>query len=418
MDWISKTWISKTWISKTWTSKTWISKTWTSKTWISKTWISKTWTDMVLFPTLVSVHEKACIALHVLVSCVIAVVRATAESTKLRIVYDGSARASDGVPSLNDCLHAGPPLQNKLWSVLVRGRFNPVAVTGDLQKAFLQVRIREADRNAMRFHWRRDEHSPLRETLRFTRALFGLTSSPFLLGGVIEAHLSNWEEKEPEVVERIRKELYVDDLISGSITVHKAREVKDKATAIFQDVCFTLHKLHSNAPELEAPQSSTEDTEEATYAKQQLGAPRGTMSSMLGLPWNKERDTLSVEVPSEQATLTKRGILAKLARIYDPLGIISPETLRGKLVYRAVCDSKRAWDAELTRDLAKTWIKWESGLPRSFQVPRSLATHREEIEEIELHSFGDASANGVAACVYAVVRQSSGTNQGLISAKS
>ena len=345
------------------------------------------------------------------------VVRATAESTKLRIVYDGSARASDGVPSLNDCLHAGPPLQNKLWSVLVRGRFNPVAVTGDLQKAFLQVRIREADRDAMRFHWRRDEHSPL-ETLRFTRALFGLTSSPFLLGGVIEAHLSNWEEKEPEVVERIRKELYVDDLISGSITVHKAREVKDKATVIFQDACFTLHKWHSNAPELEAAQSSTEDTEEATYAKQQLGAPRGTMSSMLGLPWNKERNTLSVEVPSEQATLTKRGILAKLARIYDPLSIISPETLRGKLVYRAVCDSKRAWDAELTRDFAKTWIKWESGLPRSFQVPRSLATHREEIEEIELHSFGDASANGVAACVYAVVRQASGTNQGLISAKS
>ena len=152
--------------------------------------------------------------------------------------------------------------------------------------------------------------------------LFGLTSSPFLLGGVIEAHLSNWEEKEPDVVAKLRKELYVDDLISGAITVHKAREVKDKATIIFQDACFTLrHKWHSNAPELEAVQSSTKDTEEATYAKQQLDAPRGTMSSMLGLPWNKERDTVSVEVPSEQATLTKRGILVKLARIYDPLGL-------------------------------------------------------------------------------------------------
>lgn len=80
------------------------------------------------------------------------VVRATAESTKLRIVYDASARAYDGAPSLNDCLHAGPPLQNKLWSVLTRGRFNPVAVTGDLQKAFLQVRVKESDRDAMRFH--------------------------------------------------------------------------------------------------------------------------------------------------------------------------------------------------------------------------------------------------------------------------
>lgn len=80
------------------------------------------------------------------------VLRTTAESTKLRIVYDASAIAFSGAPSLNDCLHTGPPLQNKLWSVLVRGRFNPVAITGDLQKAFLQVRVKESDRDAMRFH--------------------------------------------------------------------------------------------------------------------------------------------------------------------------------------------------------------------------------------------------------------------------
>ena len=116
--------------------------------------------------------------------------------------------------------------------------------------------------------------------------------------------------------------------------------------------------------------------------------------------------------------LTKRGILAKLAKIYDPLGLVSPETLSGKLIYRAVCDTKKAWDAELPRDLAKTWIKWESGLPQSFEVPRSLALHREDIEHIELHSFGDACANGVAACVYGVIRQASGTNQGLIAARS
>ena len=33
-----------------------------------------------------------------------------------------------------NCLHTGPSLQNKLWSVLVRGRFHPVAVSGDFQK--------------------------------------------------------------------------------------------------------------------------------------------------------------------------------------------------------------------------------------------------------------------------------------------
>ena len=80
------------------------------------------------------------------------VVRETAESTKLRIVYDASARAWDGAPSLNECLNTGPPLQNQLWSVLIRGRFNPVAITGDIKKAFLQVRIRSEERDALRFH--------------------------------------------------------------------------------------------------------------------------------------------------------------------------------------------------------------------------------------------------------------------------
>ena len=118
------------------------------------------------------------------------VVRTEAESTKLRVDYYASARAYDGAPSLNDCLYDGPPLQNELRDVLVRGRFNPLAVTGDIQKAFLQVRVREDDRDAMRFHWRRNEQSEV-ETLRFTRALFGLASSPFLLAGVIDTHLTS-----------------------------------------------------------------------------------------------------------------------------------------------------------------------------------------------------------------------------------
>ena len=71
--------------------------------------------------------------------------------------------------------------------------------------------------------------------------------------------------------------------------------------------------------------------------------------------------------------------------------------------------SKRAWDAELSSDMAKPWVKWESGLAQSFEVPRSLALIERRLRGIELHSSGDASANGVAACVYAVVRQVAGS---------
>ena len=50
-----------------------------------------------------------------------AVIKESAESTKLRVVYDCSARGREGAPSLNDCLDPGPALQNKLWNVLVHG---------------------------------------------------------------------------------------------------------------------------------------------------------------------------------------------------------------------------------------------------------------------------------------------------------
>lgn len=58
-----------------------------------------------------------------------------------------------------------------------------MAIAGDLRQAFLQMRVRKADRDALRFHWLKDLKTKQVEVLRFTRVLFGLASSPFLFGG-------------------------------------------------------------------------------------------------------------------------------------------------------------------------------------------------------------------------------------------
>ena len=179
-----------------------------------------------------------------------AVVREGAETTKTRIVYDASAPELEDTPSLNDCLLTGPPLHNQLWSVLVRNRFHPIAVAGDIEKAFLQVRVREPDRDVLRFHWIKDVHSKEVEILRFTRVVFGLTSSPFLLNGVIARHLELIEPRHPETVAEMRKSMYVDDLISGAPTTNEAAELKQDAIEIFDDAKFSLHKWHSNARNL------------------------------------------------------------------------------------------------------------------------------------------------------------------------
>ena len=72
-------------------------------------------------------------------------------------------------------------------------------------QAFLQVRIKEDDCDALRVHWVNDLTRRKVETLRFTRALFGLSTSPFLLGGVIEQHLQNMRAVYPQEVEEIQR---------------------------------------------------------------------------------------------------------------------------------------------------------------------------------------------------------------------
>ena len=75
----------------------------------------------------------------------------------------------------------------------------------------------------------------------------------------------------------------------------------------------------------------------------------------LGFPWDKDEDTLAVEIPSEVKKLTKRIILQKLASICDPLGVTSPTTIIKKAIYHDVCDSKLSWDDELLDWIVRKW---------------------------------------------------------------
>ena len=103
---------------------------------------------------------------------------------------------------------------------------------------------------------------------------------------------------------------------------------------IFKDGTFKLHKWHSNVAALETEDgSNSTDEEDISYAKQQLGFSQ-TNTKLLGLPWDKSRDALSVETPQKTTTTTKRAALSELAKVYDPLGLISLTILVAKQLYR------------------------------------------------------------------------------------
>ena len=115
------------------------------------------------------------------------VVKEGRSTTKLRIVFDASAKYKDTM-SLNDVLYKGPCLNADLYSLLLKSREHPIVLTADIEKAYLQININEEHRDYLRFLWYRNlkEESIIR--YRFTRVIFGVTSSQFLLNGTVQTH--------------------------------------------------------------------------------------------------------------------------------------------------------------------------------------------------------------------------------------
>ena len=191
------------------------------------------------------------------------------------------------------------------------------------------------------------------------------------------------------------------------------RTLKETAVAVFGEAQFELHKGHSSAPEFEV--SSAPDDCNQSYAKEQLGVKLGETKT-LGLPWDKTEDTIAVTFPEPSPEVTKREMLRFLASIYDLLGVASPVSLVGKLLYREVCDQNQSWDKKVPEYIERKWNLFEN-LPDQVSVPRPVTAFQEAIDAIDLHAFGDTSGTGTAAALYAVVYQASGSNQRLLAAK-
>ena len=73
------------------------------------------------------------------------------------------------------------------------------------------------------------------------------------------------------------------------------------------------------------------------------------------MAWNKSEDTLSIESPAMKNVSSKREALSELAKVYHPLGLVSPTTLVAKILYREMCEAKSSWDTELSKPIKRRW---------------------------------------------------------------
>ena len=116
------------------------------------------------------------------------IVKQSADTTKVRMVFDASAKPQPLTYSINDCMFTGPPLQPLLWDIMVRVRKSTSLLLGDIEKAFLQIGVKEEDRDAVRFLF---NFKATEKHLRFTRVPFGVEASPFLLGATLQHHFEH-----------------------------------------------------------------------------------------------------------------------------------------------------------------------------------------------------------------------------------
>ena len=362
------------------------------------------------------------------------VVRPDKASTKVRIVYDASAKGSG--KSLNQLLHQGPNLLSNIFNILVRFRCHKIAYTADIEKAFLQVNVDEADRDYLRFLWVDDpkKDEPILKIYRYNRVVFGLKSSPFLLNATIQHHVRKCENV--ELVNEILNSIYVDDICGGASSISNAHFRYTNTKELMKTASLNLRKLESNSNELlkmidDKSQKAVDlkgfKEDQSTYSKLTTNANASFSekeSKVLGLIWDKEKDEFLLRLNGLDGSVpkgghTKRSLLSIISSIYDPLGLISPIVIKLKILFQQICTEKLGWDDPVSLSLIDTWKMWLKDVESipEFRFKRCYLSETGQ-NTIQIHTFWDASAKAFAAAVYLRVQNSNGVCCNLVASKS
>ncbi|KAL9973727.1 hypothetical protein ACROYT_G020217 [Oculina patagonica] len=153
--------------------------------------------------------------------------------------------------------------------------------------------------------------------------------------------------------------------------------------------------------------------EDISYAKSSVGLKLGSKGQkVLGCEWDYEADVITLDLTSiaqraKGLPATKRNTLRLLAGVYNPLGLISPVTVSGKVIFQEICLQKCEWDEQLEGGVKKGVEDWIKGFIdcHNIDVNRFVYDHpQEEVVECSLHGFANASKKAYYGVAYLVYR--------------
>ncbi|XP_055918357.1 uncharacterized protein LOC129950441 [Eupeodes corollae] len=318
----------------------------------------------------------------------------SSSTTKLRIVFDGSSKPPFS-KALNEELLPGPILQNNLSSVILRWRAFFVVFTSDIEKMFRQILIHPEKTKFQQIIWRDDPAKPL-QLYKLLTVTYGTKCAPFLSIRVLQQLADDEASKYPTGSEILKRDIYVDNIISGADDINKAKKIQLELQKILTSGGFKLRKWSSNSPELLYDLPS-EDCEISFN----FDGNSDSSIKALGLFWNPHCDNFFFKITLPiRSSHTKRTLLSDAAKLFDPLGWLAPTIILAKIYFQRLWCAGIGWDDPLPLPLKDDWENYRKSLQalEKIKIPRWLGTFTSSFGEV--HGFSDASNSAYSAVLY------------------
>lgn len=344
-----------------------------------------------------------------------AVLREASISTKLRVVFDGSAKPENG-KALNEELLTGPPLLQDLRDLVTRWRQHKIALVADIKQMYRQILVSHQDTDFQRIIWREDPTDNMKE-YRLLTVTYGTSCAPYLACRTLLQLADDEELLFGEEVKLLRTDFYMDDLMSGACTETRAIELQKRLTELFQKGGFPLHKWASNS---DLVLDQIRKSEQMSQSSVNIQLDESVKA--LGVLWKPKSDTFELKINSIEnnydENVTKRNVLSSIAKTFDPLGWLAPITIVGKIYMQKLWLAGLDWDELLPDNLKDEWFAYYTSLKNMnvVHMPRWLGTCNTN-DTIQLHGFCDASCTAYAAVLYLRVVTNNGIDVRLITAK-
>ena len=207
---------------------------------------------------------------------------------------------------INRPLLPGPDLANQIAGVLLRFREEPVAVTGDTEAMYIQVKMPMKQRSFLLFLWWKNT-DPQNEVVdhEMTTHVFGSISFPTCSNytlkktAVDNVNVNKYGNEASTIVKR---NFYVDDMLKSFPDVKTAGDTMNKVTALCLEGGFNLRKFTSNDVDLlkVIPNELRKDGMKNKYLKLE----HLTHYKALGVKWNVKDDTLGFIIKMNNKTAT------------------------------------------------------------------------------------------------------------------